>query len=105
MGVPDSGGVAGALGMNTSGMLDPVIFEHLTARHGITDPWPQHDTDRALFVEELRAELARSVDQVRLMPGIASLITALRHRAQQRGEKLDCAGFGQRTTFVLTREN
>ncbi len=61
----------------TAGLLDPQLFLSITSHCGIPDGPAQLQKYRSLYLIELEAELRRTAQHVKLMPGIASLLDAL----------------------------
>ena len=73
-------------GLNTSGMLDPVIFSQLALRYGIADTVGNHTAFRKTYLDELRSALDRHSDKVTVMPGIHRSLKELRQRSVAKGD-------------------
>jgi phosphoglycolate phosphatase len=65
-------------GIVVSGHLDPLIFAEAAALNGITDHSLHHESFRRRYLEELRLELERGREAIRIMPGILETLTELR---------------------------
>ncbi len=70
----------------TAGMLDHAIFAELMAINELTIEHDHHDRFRTEYLEELEAEIARSSDRFVVLPGVVEVLTALRKRAQDKGD-------------------
>src|SRR2546421_4082761 len=65
-------------GIVVSGHLDPLIFAEAAVLNGIDDHALHHDGFRRRYLEELRLELERGRDGIRIMPGILETLAELR---------------------------
>jgi phosphoglycolate phosphatase len=65
-------------GIVVSGHLDPLIFAEAAVLNGIDDHALHHESFRSRYLEELRLELERGRDRVRIMPGILETLSELR---------------------------
>lgn len=70
----------------TAGMLDHAIFAELMAINEVTVEHDHHDRFRSAYLEELEAELRRTRDRCRVLPGVMDLLSQLRKRAEADGD-------------------
>ena len=67
-------------GVDPTGSLDPLIFTEAARRVGIEPTTEDHAAFRELYTRVLPDELERFPDRLLIMPGITSLLAALRKR-------------------------
>jgi len=72
--------------VDTSGMLDPVIFAMAAQANGIEDHAQHHDTFAEAYLAELARELKARADKVRSLPGMAEAVDSLVERSASRGD-------------------
>lgn len=73
-------------GVVASGHLDPLIFAEAAAINGLDDDPHHHQAFHDHYLQKLPEELEHSKDQILVLPGVLSLLDALRQRSQQRAD-------------------
>lgn len=71
---------------DTAGKLDHVIFAELMAINELAVEPHHHDAFCEAYLAELEAEMVRSRDRLRIMPGVPELLAALRRRAEREAD-------------------